>query len=90
MIVCSCNVLTSAQILATLETEEAGTPRSPAQAYRCLGCAPNCGRCLVTVRELLKEARGSAAACDVGCPTCPGHHHKHAEEEPVPFLMAAE
>ena len=87
MIVCSCNVLTEAQILATLATEEAGTPRSPAQAYRCLGCAPNCGRCLVTVRDLLKEARGNA--CNVGCPTCPGHHEP-VEEEPAPFLMAAE
>ena len=53
MIVCSCNVLTAAQILATLEDEHQTGPRSPAQAYRCLGCAPQCGRCLQTVRALL-------------------------------------
>lgn len=89
MIVCSCNVLTEAQILATLESEDAVRPRSPAQAYRCLGCAPDCGRCLVTVRKLLQEARGSA--CDVGCAVCPGHHgENHVGELPMPFLMAAE
>ncbi|MDJ1157930.1 (2Fe-2S)-binding protein [Chelatococcus sp. SYSU_G07232] len=69
MIVCSCNVLSDRQILSTLDSEEAGKPRSPAQAYRCLGCSPDCGRCLVTVRRLLADARG--AACDLGCPICP-------------------
>lgn len=73
MIVCSCNVLSDKQILATLASEEPGQPRSPAQAYRCLGCSPNCGRCLVTVRRLLADARGEA--CHVGCPTCPGAAH---------------
>ncbi len=73
MIVCSCNVLTDTQILATLADEAAFGPRSPAQAYRCLGCAPQCGRCLTTVRKLLAEAR--AASCAVGCAVCPAHGH---------------
>jgi bacterioferritin-associated ferredoxin len=87
MIVCSCNVLTDKQILATLQSETPGAPRSPAQAYRCLGCNPECGRCLVTVRRLLQAARMDA--CNVGCPGCPGaaEHEAHvpAGNNVVPF-----
>ena len=92
MIVCSCNVLTDKQILATLEDETEFGPRSPVQAYRCLGCAPQCGRCLMTVRALLAEAR--ASACAVGCPACPAHEHPAANvndpDAPRPILIAAE
>ena len=70
MIVCSCNVLSDTQILATLQREESQRPRSPVQAYGCLGCAPRCGRCLPTVRALLANAR--VANCDVGCADLPG------------------
>jgi bacterioferritin-associated ferredoxin len=88
MIVCSCNVLSDKQILETLTSEDSGRPRSPVQAYGCLGCAPQCGRCLVTVRALLAEARG--ANCNVGCAVCPAEHsHDHARA-PAPFLIAAE
>lgn len=78
MIVCSCNVLTAAQIVATLKTEAGSRPLSPGEAYRCLGCAPRCGRCLTTVRRLLAEAKVSD--CNVGCAVCPGAH----AHEPVP------
>jgi bacterioferritin-associated ferredoxin len=89
MIVCSCNVLSDTEILATLKSEEASRPRSPVQAYNCLGCAPRCGRCLTTVRALLANAR--VANCNVGCAMCPGaDHHHDAEETPAPFLIAAE
>lgn len=88
MIVCSCNALTRQQILDAMATEPSHEPRSPAQTYRCLGCAPDCGRCLVTVRAILAEARGSA--CGVGCPSCPGQQHAHeTADEPI-FLIAAE
>ncbi len=92
MIVCSCNVLSDKEILSTLRSEDAGRPRSAAQAYRCLGCAPRCGRCLTTVRALLASARGTE--CQVGCAICPGarhdeHGHTHEEVE-APFLLAAE
>jgi bacterioferritin-associated ferredoxin len=70
MIVCSCNVLSEKQILSTLQTETAGRPRSPGQVHRCLGCKPNCGRCLLGIRRLLEDARVDGA-CDVGCETCP-------------------
>jgi bacterioferritin-associated ferredoxin len=87
MIVCSCNVLTKQQILDAAATEAAHAPRSPAQTYRCLGCAPDCGRCLVTVRAILAEAR--LAGCNFGCPTCPGHHQDDEGTAPV-YAMAAE
>ena len=90
MIVCSCNVLSDTAILATLRSEDAAQPRSPAQAYQCLGCAPRCGRCLATVRALLAEAR--VANCAVGCAICPGAD-RHAHEQgntPAPMLIAAE
>jgi bacterioferritin-associated ferredoxin len=73
MIVCSCNVLTDKQVLATLESEKADRPRSPGQVYRCLGCKPSCGRCLIRVRQLLEDARHSE--CEVGCATCPAAAH---------------
>jgi bacterioferritin-associated ferredoxin len=75
MIVCQCNVLTDAQIVETLRDEPSHQPRTPVQAYRCMGCSPNCGRCIPTVRQILHEARAAAgaalSACHVGCPTCP-------------------
>jgi bacterioferritin-associated ferredoxin len=82
VIVCSCNVLTKAQILAAMSAEP-DLRRSPAQTYRCLGCAPQCGRCLVTIRKILDEAR--LDACQVGCAACPGHAHVHEDDEaPAP------
>lgn len=89
MIVCSCNVLTKAQILQAIASESAQSPRTPAQTYRCLGCSPDCGRCLVTVQKILTEAR--LAACSVGCATCPGradstHDAGHGEA----YRLAAE
>lgn len=89
MIVCSCNVLTEAQILESLKGDVSGRPRSAGQAYRCLGCAPRCGRCIATVRALVERAH--LETCQVGCPSCPAHHET-GETEPsdTPFLIAAE
>jgi len=90
VIVCSCNVLSEAVIIATLTSEARARPRSAVEAYRCLGCAPRCGRCLTTVRALLAEAR--IANCEVGCPTCPGldESERRRHEAVEPFLIAAE
>jgi bacterioferritin-associated ferredoxin len=88
MIVCHCNVLTDTQILATLADEPLSMPRSPAQVYKCLGCAPNCGRCLPAVRALLQEARGNNA-CAVGCATCPGDLIQVENEQVERFSMVA-
>jgi bacterioferritin-associated ferredoxin len=91
LIVCSCNVLSDKQILETLRNGAVAQPCSPVRAYRCLGCAPRCGRCLATVRALIAEAH--IANCQVGCETCPGeeaHRADPREIEPAPLLIAAE
>jgi len=89
VIVCSCNVLSEAQILESLKGDPAGRPRSAGEAYRCLGCAPRCGRCIQTVRALAERAH--LETCKVGCPSCPAQHEAGAAEPVVmPYLIAAE
>jgi bacterioferritin-associated ferredoxin len=88
MIVCHCNVLTDKQILATLADEPLTMPRSPVQVYKCLGCAPNCGRCLTAVRALLQKARANSA-CAVGCATCPAQHVQVANDQVGRFALVA-
>ena len=89
MIVCSCNVLTEAQILESLKRDDANRPRSAAQAYRCLGCAPRCGRCVQTVRALVERAH--LENCTVGCASCPAQHEDTATAPAeTPYLIAAE
>lgn len=69
MIVCHCNVLTESQIITALSQNPLDLPNSPVQVYKCMGCKPNCGRCMPEVRRLLEEAKINA--CAVGCATCP-------------------
>jgi bacterioferritin-associated ferredoxin len=92
VIICSCNVLSEAQILETLQREPQGRPRSVGEAYRCLGCAPRCGRCLETVRALVVKAH--LENCNVGCPTCPANEHDNSADGDDrfngPALIAAE
>jgi len=89
VIICSCNVLSEAQILETLKL---GANLRPHVAYRCLGCAPRCGRCLETVRALLHKAH--LDNCKVGCPNCPGHEvggdagHEEERVESLPLIAA--
>jgi bacterioferritin-associated ferredoxin len=73
MIVCSCNVLTDGDVKTCLAPGP-HCPRTPAQVYRCLGCSPNCGRCVRTIRAIMDQALAEAgaepiAACQGGC--CP-------------------
>jgi bacterioferritin-associated ferredoxin len=94
VIICSCNVLSEAQILAALERGAKVKRRTPGEAYRCLGCAPRCGRCLATVRALLAKAH--LDKCNVGCASCPAaqpQRHGGFDDAPpelVPALIAAE
>lgn len=61
MIVCSCNVLSDHQIRDAVAQ---AAPRSPQQVHGCLGCSPQCGRCLRTIRTIMDEALdGCPAAC---------------------------
>ncbi|QMW24508.1 (2Fe-2S)-binding protein [Sandaracinobacteroides saxicola] len=55
MIVCSCNALRERQVR---EVGRSGI-RCEREAYRALGCRPQCGQCLPFARQLLRdEARG--------------------------------
>ena len=63
MIVCSCNVLSDNQVRTAVNT---AAPRSAAQVYGCLGCSPQCGRCMVTIRRIMDEALGGCSAA-AGC-----------------------
>lgn len=66
MILCSCNVLTKAAILAAAESLVAAEPMrpvTPGRIFRVLGVRPNCGSCLDLIRAMLR---------DFGLPmTCP-------------------
>ena len=82
MIICSCNGLTEAQVRATLNLGPDQMPRSAGRVYGCLGCKPNCGRCLITIQRILEA--------EVGCAVCPGRLAANADSEEQPFLIAAE
>ena len=63
MIVCSCNVLSDNQVRTAVSN---AAPRSAAQVYGCLGCSPQCGRCVTTIRRIMDEALGACATAR-GC-----------------------
>jgi bacterioferritin-associated ferredoxin len=65
MIVCSCNVLSDQDVRAVVNADK--RPRSASQVYDCLGCSVQCGRCAITIRQIMDEALDSAA---VACGDC--------------------
>jgi len=68
MIVCSCNVLSDHEVRTVVST---AAPRSAAHVHGCLGCSPQCGRCLRTIRRIMDEAL-VGAGCPAGC-ACAAH-----------------
>ena len=76
MIVCSCNVFSDRDVRSALDTAPA-RPATANQVYGCLGCSPQCGRCARTIRRIMDEALGAAAAvsCAQGCPAACAHVH---------------
>lgn len=75
MIVCSCNVLSDAQVRDTVAGEAA--PRRTGEVYRCLGCSPQCGRCARTIRAIMDEALdGACESCPAACPASGLHRSK--------------
>ena len=52
MIVCSCNVLSDAQIRSAIASSES-RPR-PSCVYSSLGCSAKCGRCAHTIKAILE------------------------------------
>jgi bacterioferritin-associated ferredoxin len=88
MIICHCNVLTKAAILAAIGDNPLSMPNSPVQVHKCMGCAPQCGRCLSTVRDILAEARITTVA--VGCAVCPASNTCAGNDDcRLPVVMIA-
>jgi bacterioferritin-associated ferredoxin len=58
MIICSCNILSDAQVRSVI-TSETPRPRM-SYVYASLGCAAQCGRCAHTIKVMLKEITPSA------------------------------
>jgi bacterioferritin-associated ferredoxin len=67
MIVCSCNVLSDRDVRSAIVADR---PRSAVRVYGCLGCSPQCGRCVSTIKRIMDEALGAGA-----CSCCPGGRH---------------
>jgi bacterioferritin-associated ferredoxin len=55
MIVCSCRGLTDHQVREACGREGCA-PSRPSEVHQCLGCARECGRCLRTINEIMKES----------------------------------
>ena len=53
MYICLCNGITDRDVR---RVAAAGSP-TVAQLYRALGCAPQCGKCVPVVRQMLDEAK---------------------------------
>ena len=62
MIVCSCNVLSDTKIKDIVNSGIC--PRTPGAVYKCLGCSPNCGRCIATLRTIINEALAETAPAE--------------------------
>lgn len=59
MIVCSCNVLTRARIVAAaaeLAAADPLRPITPGRLFMALGARPNCGTCFTSIRAIIAEA----------------------------------
>lgn len=67
MIVCSCNVVSDKKIKEIVRS--GACPRTLGAVYKCLGCGPNCGRCVATLKTIINEAL--AEAMPVARPTGP-------------------
>jgi bacterioferritin-associated ferredoxin len=62
MYICLCNALTDRQIRAQCEGEDA----SVAMVYRALGAAPQCGKCVPMVRQILRQSAGASPGLEAG------------------------
>jgi bacterioferritin-associated ferredoxin len=60
MILCHCNVLSDADIIGAVSDDPMGHKCAAVKAMHCLGCKPDCGRCLPAVRDVLTSARPAA------------------------------
>jgi bacterioferritin-associated ferredoxin len=90
MIVCSCNVLTDADIRASIATLDG--PRRVCDVYASLGCAPRCGGCVGTICALISEAKGRDFGAEplnqggeakgrIDARPCEGHRHSQSDPQ---------
>ena len=66
MIVCSCNVVSTREIYAMVETlvaEDRDVVLTPGMIYRALGVRPQCGTCLRNVADLIHATPPEPAGC---------------------------
>jgi len=56
MYICLCNGFTDKQVRSVGCTGDC----TVSGVYRSLGCAPQCGKCVPMVRDILREVEGSA------------------------------
>jgi bacterioferritin-associated ferredoxin len=99
MIICSCNFITDHHVRGCLVPGD-GCPRTPADVYRALGHRPQCGRCAITIREIV-TAHGASPCDDCALSAlCNGAHADTVAltdalddaiaAQAVPFAVAAE
>jgi bacterioferritin-associated ferredoxin len=86
MIVCSCNVLSDAQVRDATDVD-GQAPRTAGRLYQCLGCSAQCGRCARTIRKILADA--CLARC-AGCPVGPAValDEEETDTPPAPAVAA--
>lgn len=60
MYVCLCHGLNDRQVRAAIDEGGAG---SAAQVYQHFECRPRCGKCVATVREMVRAATPSSKGC---------------------------
>ena len=58
MIICSCNVLSDAEVRSAIASAGRGPRMS--YVYSSLGCAAKCGRCTHTIKVIVDESRLSS------------------------------
>ena len=57
MYVCICNGFTDVQVRSVCEQQKCRV----SEVYKALGCAPKCGKCVPTIRELARVQPSIAA-----------------------------
>lgn len=62
MFVCLCHALTDRDICRAAEACS-----RVADVYRCCGCAPECGRCVPYVREMMRARETGLGAASAAC-----------------------
>jgi bacterioferritin-associated ferredoxin len=54
MIICSCHVISDQEVETAFAAPQA--PQTMSQVYRHLGHEPQCGRCVRTIRNMMKDS----------------------------------